>query len=77
MYLPESVFRMVRAGDSVEVSATEFPGLTSTGKVDFMSPIVDAASGSVQVIVRVTPDKGRLLRPGMAVRITFAGAARR
>jgi membrane fusion protein (multidrug efflux system) len=77
VYLPESAFRKVRAGDPVEVDATEFPGVTSTGKVAFLSPVVDAASGSVQVIVRVASDKKRLLRPGMAVRITFAATPSR
>ncbi len=77
VYLPESAFRKVRVGDAVEVSATEFPGVTSTGRISFLSPVIDAASGTVQVIVRVTRDERRLLRPGMAVRITFAGAASR
>ena len=77
VYLPESAFRKVRVGDAVQVSATEFPGVTSTGRIFFLSPVIDAASGTVQVIVRVTRDERRLLRPGMAVRITFAGAASR
>jgi membrane fusion protein (multidrug efflux system) len=72
-YLPEQAFQRVRAGNPVEVTATEFPGVTSAGKVSFVSPVIDAASGTVQVIVQVPRDGKRVLRPGMAVRMTFAG----
>lgn len=74
VYVPEPAFRGVRVGDEVDVSAPEFAGLKCTGRVAFVSPVIDAASGTVQVIVRVGPDKGRVLRPGMSVRITFAGS---
>jgi membrane fusion protein (multidrug efflux system) len=74
-YLPAAAFLKVMVGDTVEVSATDPSGVTSTGRVAFVSPVIDAASGTVQVIVRVTPDRRRLLRSGMAVRITFAGPA--
>jgi membrane fusion protein (multidrug efflux system) len=77
VYLPEPAFRKVRVGDTVEVSATEVPGVKSAGRVSFLSPVVDAASGSVQVIVQVAPDPRRVLRSGMAVKITFAGAGTR
>lgn len=76
-YLPEQAFQRIRVGDPVEVTATEFPGVTSAGKVSFLSPVIDAASGTVQVIVQVPRDEKRVLRPGMAVRMTFAGNARR
>ena len=56
------------------VTATEFPDVTSTGRVAFLSPVTDAASGTVEAIVQVSPDARRALRPGMAVRITFPGA---
>lgn len=77
VFLPAAAFMKVRVGDTVEVSATDSPGVTSTGKVAFLSPVIDAASGTVQAIVRVSPDQRRALRSGMAVRIAFAGAASR
>lgn len=76
-YLPEPAFQRVRVGDEVAVTATQFPGVTSAGRVSFLSPVIDAASGTVQVIVHVPRDAKRVLRPGMAVRMTFSGSPSR
>jgi membrane fusion protein (multidrug efflux system) len=70
-YLPEAALSRVRVGEEVAVTASEFPDARSTGRVTFVSPVVDPASGSVQVIVRIARDSRRLLRPGMSVQIAF------
>jgi len=70
-YLPEAALRRVKVGEEVAVTATEFPDARATGRVSFVSPVIDPASGSVQVIVRIPRDGRRMLRPGMSVQIAF------
>ncbi len=71
VYLPEGALATVRPGSRVSVTAPEFPGVASSGKVSFVSPVTDAASGTVEAIVEVALDARRVLRPGMAVEIRF------
>lgn len=73
VYLPAAAAARIAVGARVAVAATDFPDATSTGKVSFLSPVTDAASGTVEAIVQVAPDTRRSLRPGMAVKITFGG----
>jgi len=70
-YLPEGALTRVKTGEDVTVSASEFPDAKTTGRVLYVSPVVDPASGTVQVIVRMNRDARRVLRPGMSVQITF------
>ncbi len=76
-YLPAPSLRTVRTGDEVSVEAPDFPGARSSGRVSFISPVIDPGSGTVQVIVRVPRDPKNVLRPGMAVKLTFHAAAAR
>ena len=66
----------VRANDEVAVSSTEFPDVRATGRVFFVSPVVDPASGTIQVLVRVPRDAKKVLRPGLGVKLVFAPSAR-
>ncbi len=75
-YLPASGLQTVKTGDEVTVEAPDFPEARSSGRVAFVSPVVDPGSGTVQVIVQVRRDPARLLRPGMAVRLTFRSPSR-
>ena len=75
-YLPASGLQTVKAGDEVTVEAPDFPEARSSGRVSFISPVIDPGSGTVQVIVRVKRDQARVLRPGMAVRLTFHAPSR-
>jgi RND family efflux transporter MFP subunit len=78
VYLPEDQLMKVRVGDRVEVVADRFPDARATGEVQFVSPTVDAASGTFQVIVRVRRDSAKsVLRPGLAVQVHFAQAGSR
>ena len=75
VYLPEEQLQSVRRGDPVEVTAERFPRVKTSGVVQFISPTVDAASGTFQVIVRVRRDPAQpLLRPGLAVKLRFPSA---
>jgi membrane fusion protein (multidrug efflux system) len=72
-YLPEPALAHVKTGMTVDVSASEVPDVKTTGRVTFLSPVVDPASGTVQAIVKVTRDPKKALRPGMSVELAFAG----
>jgi membrane fusion protein (multidrug efflux system) len=72
VYLPEEDLLLVRRGDPVEVLLDRFPKARASGVVQFISPIVDAGSGTFQVIVHVRRDPSEpALRPGVAVRLRF------
>ena len=75
-YLPASGLQAVRTGDEVSVDAPDFPDARSSGHVSFVSPVIDPGSGTVQVIVRVKRDPKKVLRPGMAVKLTFRAPSR-
>jgi len=76
VYLRENWLDRLRVGDPVSVVSSEFGHARSTGKISFLSPVLDPASGTFQVIVAVAPDADRVFRPGSSVKITFARAAR-
>jgi len=78
VYLPEEQLESVRRGDPVEVVPERFPQARTTGVIQFISPTVDAASGTFQVIVRVRRDPARsALRPGVAVNLRFPAVRRK
>jgi multidrug efflux pump subunit AcrA (membrane-fusion protein) len=49
----------------------KFPDAKTTGTVQFISPTVDAASGTFQVLIRVRRSNASVLRPGVAIRVRF------
>lgn len=73
IYVPEKDLLVLRRGAPVDVVPVSFPEARTTGAVEFISPTVDAASGLLQVIIRVRRDPARaILRPGLAVEIRFS-----
>jgi membrane fusion protein (multidrug efflux system) len=74
-YLPGAALTRVKPGQEVAVVARDLPNVRSTGRVAFVSPVLDPGSGSVQIVVSVRRDPGKLLRPGMAVQLLFVPAA--
>jgi membrane fusion protein, multidrug efflux system len=77
VYLPEQRLMTVRRGDRVEVIPEKFPKARTTGVVQYISPTVDAASGTFQVIIHVQRNTGQsVLRPGVAVKVLFNNAGR-
>lgn len=74
-FLPGSALPSLKAGREVVVLARDDGGVRSTGSIVFVSPVLDAASGTVQVIVRVRRDTKGLLRPGTAVQLLFPAGA--
>jgi RND family efflux transporter MFP subunit len=72
VYLREDWLMRVRLGDKVEVVPDRFPDAKTTGEVRFISPTVDPASGTFQVMIHVRRLPGQpALRPGVAVKIKF------
>jgi len=73
IYLPEKELMNVRRNETVEVVPVSFPDAKTTGTIDFISPTVDAASGTFQVLIRVRRDPTRsVLRPGLAVQVRLS-----
>ena len=73
IYVPEKDLLALRRGAPVEVVPVSFPEARTTGAVEFISPTVDAASGLLQVIIRVRREPAKaILRPGLAVEIRFS-----
>ena len=75
VYLRESWLDRLRVGDTVSVVSSQLSHARSTGRISFLSPVVDPASGTFQVIVALSPDAERVFRPGSAVKITFGRSA--
>ena len=69
--VPEASMAAFSPGKELELSTADFPGLRQAGRILRVSPVVDPASGSVQVIgtvVRPSP----LLKPGMSMQVRLA-----
>jgi membrane fusion protein (multidrug efflux system) len=66
--LPEKQFGNVRTGQTLEVSTADVPGEKHTARVKEISPVVDPASGTFEVLVELIGERGSL-RPGMTATI--------
>jgi membrane fusion protein, multidrug efflux system len=77
VYVKEQDLLKIHRGDKVEVVPDNFPKARTSGSVQFISPSVDPASGTFQVVVQVRRDPSQpVLRPGVAVKVHFANAHR-
>jgi RND family efflux transporter MFP subunit len=72
--VPESVMRAFDRGANLVLTTEDYPGLRQKGRVYRVSPVVDPASGSVQVIGEVI-DPSPLLKSGMTMQVRTAGNA--
>ncbi len=69
-YLPEARLGHIRVGDRVTIRLRSEPAREYGGRVRWISPVVDAASGTFQAIAEVSRDESdSLLRPGLAVTV--------
>lgn len=68
IHLTEKDALRTKTGQRAEIMSEALPGQIFTGKVDRMSPVVDATSGMVRVTIAVT-DRQRMLKPGMFVNV--------
>jgi RND family efflux transporter MFP subunit len=72
--VPESAMRDFQRGSSLELTTADYPELKQKGRVYRVSPVVDPASGSIQVIGEVV-NPSRLLKPGMTMQVRTEGTA--
>jgi membrane fusion protein, multidrug efflux system len=66
--LPERLFGKVRRGEAFEVDSPDAPGERHSARVREISPVVDPASGTFEVLVELTGNRGSL-RPGMTASV--------
>ena len=77
IYVKEQDLLKVKKGDKVEVIPDNFPSAKTSGSVQFISPNVDPASGTFQVVVAVHREPAQtVLRPGIAVKVHFLSSRR-
>jgi len=72
--IPESSSRRPQRGASVEVWPVGDSNRPLTARIVKISPTVDPASDSYDVVAQLTGTKLSDLRPGMAVRVSWPGA---
>jgi membrane fusion protein, multidrug efflux system len=66
--LPEKYFGRLHHGQKFEVTSADLPGEKHTASVREISPVIDPASGTFEVLVELAPDRGsdhNKFRPGM------------
>jgi membrane fusion protein, multidrug efflux system len=64
LHIPEREFRRLEPGQPAELTLDAIPGPRFRAKVQRVSPVVDAATGTFKVTMEV-PDQGGRLKPGM------------
>ncbi len=64
-YLPANRLRDVQPGQAVEVSVPDLPNKKFTGKVEFIAPVIDAASGDFRMKILLN-NADHVLRSGMS-----------
>ena len=66
--LPERYFGRVRPAQQFEITSPDLPGEKHAARVKEVSPVVDPSSGTFEVLVELTGDRGSL-RPGMTANL--------
>ena len=73
---PERFLSQLTRGAEVAVSTTAYPGVSLSGKIIVVNPVVDAATRSARVVARVA-NPGRRFRPGMSANVSAVLAERK
>ena len=66
--LPEKYFGQLHSGRQFEITTPDVPGEKHNSRVKEISPVVDPSSGTFEVLVELTGDRGSL-RPGMTANL--------
>jgi len=69
--VPETLMASFKAGTPLELTTADYPGLNQAGHILRVSPVVDPASGSVQVIGAID-HASPMLKPGMQMQVRLA-----
>lgn len=64
-YLPANRLKDVHSGETVEVRVPDLPGRAFSGRIDFVAPVIDPASGEFRIKILIANDD-RSLRSGMS-----------
>jgi multidrug efflux pump subunit AcrA (membrane-fusion protein) len=73
--VPESVMARFQQGAALDLTTADYPDLHQAARVFRVSPVVDPASGSVQVIGEVV-HASPLLKSGMTMQVQAAARLR-
>src|ERR1700686_4991410 len=66
--VPENFFGRVKPGQLLEVNSPDVPGESHAARVKQVSPVIGPSSGTFEVLVELTGNRGTL-RPGMTANI--------
>jgi RND family efflux transporter MFP subunit len=69
--VPESAMRELSVGSALDLSTPDYPGLHQAAHVLRLSPVIDPASASIQVVGAVD-HPSPLLKPGMSMQVRLA-----
>lgn len=69
--VPETSMAAFTSGKHLDLTTADYPGLHQAGRIARVSPVVDPASGSIQVIGSVV-HPSPLLKPGMTMQVRLA-----
>jgi multidrug efflux pump subunit AcrA (membrane-fusion protein) len=69
--VPETAMAAFSSGTTLDLATADYPNLRQTARILRVSPVVDPASGSVQVIAAVVRPSP-LLKPGMSMQVRLA-----
>jgi len=69
--VPESAMRQLSVGRALDLSTPDYPGLHQAGHILRLSPVIDPASASIQVVAAVD-HPSPLLKPGMSMQVRLA-----
>ena len=69
--VPETAMAAFSVGKPLELTTADYPALHQPGRIIRVSPVIDPASGSVQVIGAVV-GSSPLLKPGMTMQVRLA-----
>ncbi len=69
--VPETAMAAFPSGAALELTTADYPELRQAARILRVSPVVDPASGSVQVIAAVV-SPSPLLKPGMSMQVRLA-----
>jgi RND family efflux transporter MFP subunit len=69
--VPESSMRGLNVGSVLDLTTPDYPGLHQAGHVLRLSPVIDPASASIQVIGTVD-HPSPMLKPGMSMQVRLA-----
>jgi RND family efflux transporter MFP subunit len=69
--VPEGAMASYVTGKALDLTTADYPALHQQGRIARVSPVVDPASGSIQVVGAVV-HPSPLLKPGMAMQVRLA-----